>query len=430
MDPLHIALVLLMVMTISRVHQQFGFMAKVRPAMMLVLVSFFLALANPRFLSEKGPLFTVPPKLIAAFVVMACLSVPFGLSPGASGLFILTQYAPVIVFSGLLIVATRRASDLYAFVWAFVIGGGILAFLANYVFELSMYNGQARLGNMDMYDANDAGLVLTVAIPLTLLTFQVSRLRGKLLSALFLFWEFTAIARTGSRGAFVGVLAVGVALLLLPSGIAISRRIIALGSAVILLAVAAPQGYWKQMKSITSPTEDYNWKEKDGRKEIAKRGLGYMLQYPITGIGINNFARAEGTISDKAKSWAQGDAGIRWAAPHNSHVEAAAELGIPGAIAWIAMLLCGVIGPIKLRRRLPRSWRRGAADERFVYACATYLPISAIGFAVCCTFVSFAYLDPIYVLLAFVSGIYVCADEILRRNAAPVSGASFAARTR
>ena len=429
MDPLHAALVLLMVMSISRVHQQFSFLALARPALVLVAFSLLYAFLNPRLLSENALFFTWPPRVLAGFALIACLSVPFGISPGASGLFMLQLYAPVLVFAALLVVAVRKAGDLYVLVWSFVIGGGVLAFFANFVFKLSVANGQARLGDMYMYDANDAGLVLTISIPLTLLTLHVAGWKGKLLSVLFLYWEWIAIARTGSRGAFLGVITVGLGLLLLADGIPLFRRVAVLLGATAVLMIAAPQGYWKQMQSIASPTEDYNWTAKDGRKQVAKRGLHYMLDHPVTGIGISNFPRAEGTISDKARNWAPSEAGIRWSAAHNSHIEAGAELGIPGLLLWLSMLVGGVVGPLRLRRRLPRAWRHGEQDQRFIYAATCYLPISMLGFIVSCTFVSFAYLDPVYVLLAFVSGLYVCAEAALRkRSAATVKSARPSAR--
>lgn len=418
-DPLHLALMLLMVLTISRAHEQFPFLAVVRPALLLVGFALVQAVMNPRLLSEAGLLGTWPPKLIACFLGMACLSVPFGISPGNSGLFILQSYLSVIVFAGLLIVAVRRAADLYAFVWALVIGGGILAFFADYVFHLTAPDGGlARLNNMYTYDGNDAGLVLVVVIPMTLLTLQVSRWKGKLLSLVFLYWEWVAIARTGSRGAFIGILAVGLGLLLLPNGLAVWKRMVILGTAVSFLLIAAPPGYWKQMMTITDPTSDYNWTARDGRKQVAERGIGYMLGHPITGIGVGNFARAEGTISDKAKT-AMVDPntpGIKWSAPHNSHVEAGAELGIPGFVIWASMLIGGIAAPLRIRKRLPKSWQRGARDERFIYSATMYIPLSMCGFLVCCTFVSFAYMDPLYVLLAFVSGLYVCSDRLLRER--------------
>ena len=430
LDPLHATLLTLVVMTTSRIHQHFPFLAVLRPALLLIALSFFLAVVNPRFLSEKGLLFTWPPKAIFAFAIMACLSVPFGISAGASGAFILQQYMPVLVLAALLILAIRNAADLYALIWAFVIGGGILAYFANYVFQLSVFNGQARLDNLYMYDANDAGLVLTLAIPLTILTLQVARWPGKLLSLLFLSWEWIAIARTGSRGAFVGVIAVGAGLLVFANGLSIARRLGILVTATVVLMIAAPQGYWTQMQTITTPTADYNWTSATGRKQIAKRGISYMLDYPVAGLGIGNFGRAEGTISDRAKDWSSGDPGIKWTAPHNSHLEAGAELGFPGLVIWLVMLIGGIVGPLRLRRRLPRSWRHGAPDERFIYAATMYVPTAMLGFTVCSTFVSFTYIDPVYVLLAFVSGLYVCSDVMLRRAPRVTAAPGIAPRTR
>ena len=30
----------------------------------------------------------------------------------------------------------------------------------------------------------------------------------------------------------------------------------------VVLAIAAPPGYWEQMQTLTSPTEDYNWESR------------------------------------------------------------------------------------------------------------------------------------------------------------------------
>lgn len=415
MDPLHVALLLLTVVTISRIHQHYPFLAALRPALLLVGFSFLYAVVNPRLISQKGVFFTWPPKAIAAFAAMGCLSVPFGISSGSSGAFILQQYLPVLVYAGLLIVAVRRTSDLYALVWAFVTGAAILAFFADYVFHLEMAGNQARLGDMYMFDANDAGLVLTVAIPLTLLTLQSSRMLGKVISLVYLYWEWVAIARTGSRGAFLGVVTVGVSLLLLADSVPVWKRLLVIGGAAGMLIVAAPTGYWEKMRDLSNPTSDYNWTERDGRKQVAERGLRYMMTYPVTGLGINNFGRAEGTLSAKALNWMPGDAGIKWSAPHNSHIEAGAELGIPGLLIWLTMLIGGVVSPIRIRKRLPGGWRSGTPEERFLYAATSYIAVSMIGFIVTCTFVSFTYLDPVYILLAFTSGLYVCTDALQQR---------------
>jgi O-antigen ligase len=197
--------------------------------------------------------------------------------------------------------------------------------------------------------------------------------------------------------------------------VSILKRVVFLGAVGGALALSAPPGYWQQMQTILKPSTDYNWSAGDGRREIAKRGMGYMMSYPVFGVGIHNFGRAEGTISEKARRHVPGT-GIVWVAPHNSFVQIGAETGIPGLAIWCSLLIGSIVGLTRLRRRLPPSWARGDPEQRFIYFAAVYVPISIIGFTVTCTFLSFAYLDPVYILTAFTAGLLQSCDARLRRD--------------
>lgn len=61
----------------------------------------------------------------------------------------------------------------------------------------------------------------------------------------------------------------------------------------------------------------------------------------------------------------------------------------------------------------------GDQEQRFLYFSTVYLPLSFVGFGVTCTFVSFAYLDPIYVLAAYLAGLYRATDVKLREGGMP-----------
>ncbi len=224
-----------------------------------------------------------------------------------------------------------------------------------------------------------------------------------------------AIARTGSRGAFVGLIAVAVALFLAVTRVSLVKRLAFVTTIVVALAVAAPPGYWDQIDTIMSPKTDYNWQDENGRMQVWQRGIGYMLRYPLFGVGINNFPRAEGTISEKVDQW-DSSRGVRWTAPHNSFVQAGAELGVPGLLLWSGLVGVGIAGPLRLRRRLPPHWVRGDAEQRFLCQATLYLPVAVIGFATTAMFLSFAYLDPIYVLGALVTGLYASVNRRLRRE--------------
>ena len=175
--------------------------------------------------------------------------------------------------------------------------------------------------------------------------------------------------------------------------------------AAIALAVGAPPGYWQQMQTLMSPKDDYNYSAINGRRALVKRGVGYMAAYPVFGLGINNFSRAECTISSKVAEAGSGP--LRCTPPHNSLIQAGAEMGGVGLIAWASLIIGGVVGMLRLRRRLPREWRRGSDTQRFLYHGTTFLALGMIGFAVPALFVSFAWMDPLYILAAFMTGLYV-----------------------
>lgn len=407
-DPLRISMLLLTVITVSRVHQHWHFIAALRPALLLVVVLVAYAGLNPRYLSTESLFRTWPAKLMAAFGLLACASAVFGISLGNSGSFILSTYSKTLVYAFLLIAATRHAADLYTFVWAYVLSSGILVFFAEFVFGLSRSSGSQtdRLSDLYTYDANDLGLVLLVGLALALWLFPSASRWQKAFLTVLLFGVGSSLARTGSRGAFLGLIATGVGVLILLNTVTRGRRIGLLSVTALALVIGAPAGYWEQMRTILAPTADYNYTSQDGRKEVLQRGLGYMLAYPVFGLGIANFTKAECTISEKAVRALQGE-GIRCIAPHNSYVQAGAELGVPGLIVWLAMVLGGIVGLLRLRRRLPAAWARGDPEQRFLYNGTNYLALALVGFSVSSFFISFAYMDPIYILCAMTAGLHV-----------------------
>jgi hypothetical protein len=356
-------------------------------------------------------------RLVALLGILACCSAPFGISLGNSALYILDSYLKTLLFSFLIALAIRQAEDLYTFVWAFVVSCGILSLFSIFVFQLEAAGNQAaRLAEMYTYDSNDVGVILMIGLPLTLLLLAVDRGAKRWLLVSIVIGISVSMARAGSRGGFLGLLAVGLAGLILVNSVSAARRISVASLALVALSLAAPPGYWKQMSTILSPKEDYNYSSVDGRNQLIKRGLGYVAKYPVFGIGIYNFAKAECSISPKIELRPANEP-IRCVAPHNSFLQAG-EIGIPGFMAWVTLLIGAVVAPLRLRRRLPLAWRTGIPVQRFLYGCATFLPIAMIGFAVTSFFVSFAFSDPLYVMAALITGLYVSVAAQLRAEGA------------
>lgn len=416
-DILRLLLFVLLLMTIGRIHQYFSFLEPLRPALLTTLIALCVVVWKPHLVTLSIIRYSWPPKLIVALVVLACISAPFGLSLGASASFILRDYSKVLLLWLLLVLAIRSTGDLSLLIWGYIVGAGFLCWLSIFVYGVSDTGSRAmRLsGELFMYDPNDICVILIIALPLTLLVVQTARGFRRWLAAAIVLACGATVALSGSRGGFLGLGAVVLALLCFANNIALRKRVgFALALAAALL-VAAPQGYWEQMKTMLEPKSDYNWDSEDGRLEIWKRGLGYMLNYPLTGVGIDNFGRAEGTISEKARYHVPGT-GLKFNAPHNSTVQIGAELGIPGLVIWLSLTLGNIIGIVRLRRRIPARWAQGTREERYLHGLTLYLPISIFGFVVTSSFVSFAYLDPFYILVAFASGLYLLVGRRLARE--------------
>jgi hypothetical protein len=184
LDPLRFSLSLLILMTISRVNGLVPGLAVLRPLLLLSGAVFVYAVLNPRYLSGLPWNRTWAARLVAALGIVACISGIFGISLGGTGRFVLEAYSKVLVTAFLIMATIRSPQDLHRYIWVYVIACGLLVWQALFVFEMQRVgDGLYRLGEMATYDANDVGVVLLVGLALTLYTFEVSGVRGKLASA-------------------------------------------------------------------------------------------------------------------------------------------------------------------------------------------------------------------------------------------------------
>jgi hypothetical protein len=258
-DPLRVLLFLLMIVTISRVHLHYPILSALRPVLLLSVGTVGYAFLHPRSLASTNVLQSGPMRLVALVAVLGCLSAPFGISLGNSALFILNSFSKTLAFAFLIALAIRNVRDLYTMVWSFALSAGILSFFAVFVFKLEpSFGDYSRLAELYTYDSNDLGVLLMIGLPLTLLLMIVDRGVKRWLLGANLILISAAMARSGSRGGFLGLIAVALAGLVLVNGVSVPKRTAVLIVAMIALGFAAPPGYWKQMGTILAPKSDYN----------------------------------------------------------------------------------------------------------------------------------------------------------------------------
>jgi len=248
-----------------------------------------------------------------------------------------------------------------------------------------------RLGHLYYYDANDFATLAVTAIPLALyFVLSAQRPLVRAAAALSIAVLIPGFLRSGSRGGFIAFVVMLAFLVMRYRGIPLRVRLVVAAAVAVAFLAFATDKYWDQMTTIGSDT-DYNMTEESGRINIWRRGVGYMFDNPMFGVGPNNFPVAEGTLSPFAAR-AQMGRGVRWNAAHNSYVQAGAELGIPGLLLFLAVIASALLA-------LRRAGRQGGG------ALSSALTASLLGFVVGAFFLSLAYSEMLYTLVALAIGL-------------------------
>jgi O-antigen ligase len=340
----------------------------------------------------KSRIFAVPFILLAIMIA----GLPFSLWMGFSATFILKSFMPSLLLMIAVAVSIRESEDLNWLAFANLLGATLYATWA-YLFVPLGYDG--RLDDLVYYDSNDFALLIVCAIPIAVYFLQPSMPLWKRLFSLFslaLFVEM--IIKSGSRGGFLAFIGLMVYVLIAFRAIPTRLRISATAIGFIIMTVLGSSSYWTMMSSILHPKDDYNMTSDDGRKAIWKRGVGYMLQHPVTGVGASVFAQAEGMLSDVSRKYAVENRGLKWSTAHNSFVLVGAELGVGGLVLFVAMLGMSFT-------HLNFIQRTAATDPLVTQEDAAFsqtLIASLIGFCIAGFFVSATYFSFLYFLIGLI----------------------------
>jgi hypothetical protein len=420
-DPYRVVLLVLVVLTISRMHMAVSGLEEIRPLILLTIAALAVAWARPKLLAQRSLLISWPAKVVVALAVWAVFGAVFGLSFGSSATFIVQDFSKTIILTFLILASIRTAKDLYTIIIAYVVSAVWLVYQALFHFKLEMVDqngGYYRLSHLTTYDANDLGLVLLLGLALTLLVFQVARFRGKVMTGGLLIGIAAAIAKSGSRGALVGLVVFGAAALVLLQSVPILKRCLFVAVTFAGLTVFAPHGYWRQMATIFHPEQDYNWSSDHGRRQVAKRGVGYFEAFPVFGLGVGNFERAECsvTLSANARDRLAHGKGVWCMPPHNSYVQALAESGAGGIVLWLVMIPGAAVWLLVFQRGLPKRWQTGDGEQRLLYFAPVYFALGIIGFSVGAFFLTFAWREVTFYIPAIVAGLDVAVTERLVRE--------------
>ncbi len=396
-DFLMVAVVVAMMTYVWRLQDLYPFLRPLQlPALAtLCALGLYFITGDPRRRLRliKHPITTC----ITGILLLCFLSVPLSLRQSTSLFFITDDLLKNYLMAIVLAASVRAFDDVHRYAAAMLSGAVVYA---TFVYLYVPVGESGRLGNIVYYDANDLGMLLVSSLPLVIYFIMNGRsVAARTLALPCLPVLLIVIIKTGSRGAFLGIIAVALYYLFKVQSIRKAWRVGAVVSGILVFSVAGSEQYWGMMNTLLNPQEDYNWsgESETGRMEIWKRGMGYMLSHPITGTGVATFEVAEGTISPLAERQNVG-IGVRWASAHNSYVEIGAEIGVAGLILFLMLLYRSYYtARHEIRRGEARTSERSAMGEA--------LGGAVIGYAVTGFFLSQAFAAFSYFIFALIIGL-------------------------
>ena len=177
---------------------------------------------------------------------------------------------------------------------------------------LNAHNGDVRITYLGFFnDPNDIGMFLVMNIPFVFYFYNKGNFSTKLLMLSILIAFGYGIYLTGSRGTLLGIGALlGVYYLVVNAG----------AKLLIALAALAP------IAAVTLTSLQRNIDESaNQRLEAWYDGILMLVANPIFGVGKGQFIERHGRVA------------------HNSYIQIAAELGVPGYSLWGGALIFTVL---------------------------------------------------------------------------------------
>jgi O-antigen ligase len=137
-------------------------------------------------------------------------------------------------------------------------------------------------------------------------------------------------------------------------------------------------------------------------------------EYPLTGVGPNNFIYVNSQIYQSGTTLMQ----------HNVFVQAVSELGYPGLLLFIGM----IIYCFRNQRRARKLLREKGIDDPFLYGLSHGLDICLVGFAVNGFFITVLYYPFFWMLLILSTSLFDVVKHLEQQSEQPVPVAGISER--
>jgi len=325
------------------------------------------------------------------FVLWAVVSLTWAAQIG-SGITALTRYVPNILLLPIAFSAVRTKRDMVLVLGAIVAGAAVAAAYAiiQPAGPEGVEAGARATGTIG--DPNEFAAVLLVGLAVGT-GFVLGRRPGSaigLLSLIAVPLCAAGIFLSLSRGGLVAF-----AIVLLSGTIFAGRWRAAFSVALALIAIGGML-YFTQFASTSARERITTAGNGTGRLSLWTVGWRMVEAHPITGVGVGNFQAVSADYALQPGELQRGDL-IFSNAPkvtHNTYLELAAEMGFPGALLFIAIVLGGLASALRAAAVwASRGDRRSEALARSVF-------LGLVGMLAADFFISYMYSKLLWVMIA------------------------------
>ncbi|HEX5733688.1 MAG TPA: O-antigen ligase family protein [Blastocatellia bacterium] len=316
--------------------------------------------------------------IVALYFVTVLVSTLFGVAPVAS-LFgsvynqmgLVTQVCFFICFLGLIAAVGRDRKRFERALWAMGITGAAVAvyacmqffgfdpYLPQGFYTMSSVEGEVVRVISTIGHSNSLGNFLLYTAPISAGLAIASKGESRWLMAGATALSAAAVVFSGTRGAWLGLAAGGSTFAALMAGSRLTnpmrkpRRLILQTAAVLLVGLIAvwamsfnpaSRGILARARGVA--TEGFTG---SGRTLLWRDSIRMVPSFALVGSGPEGFRKA--FLAYKSRELARHAPQINNESSHNTYLDAAISFGLPGAIAYIAIIVSSLLLLARSRRR-------------------------------------------------------------------------------
>ena len=309
------------------------FLPDLRWSMLAAAVTIVAALRYRSDVQQASWISNTPAKLLIAYTIWLWIQTPWALDSVQhnEAAWMFTKYLAVSYVVYHLVDTPQKAKSLLLVHLAGCLYLGLLAYGSNVSGRLD------GVGGPGIDDSNTLGMQMSTGLVAAAMLMLVDRRWWWAFCGVAAVFAANTLVLTGSRGAFVALVAGGLVLTYLHPKAYHKKFVVYASIAILGFGALASQQFWERMNTLNAVVDKDQELESSAESRIvmAKAQLQMAAKYPF-----GNGHRGSEVLSAQYldKKWLSSDGGR---SSHNTFLTALVEQGIPGAILYLGFVVWG-----------------------------------------------------------------------------------------